>query len=176
MQTYLSPDYALLKQLLCLASGGDSSCLFHFEIVWPLLNLVNSERLEKLTANFVKQPKKLRLAVTLADTPTPRSRYESRIQTPGCGEKWLHRRLGMFGSSSFGEVHKSVNMHTGDYYAVKVLLRHAGKITNDVAWRKDVLREVTTLQRLYHVSSHVPCAPGTSLFLNHLGCGEVDRI
>jgi serine/threonine protein kinase len=95
----------------------------------------------------LKRPKKSSLAVTLSEPSTPGSRYESRIRTPGNGQTWLHRHYERIGSGTFGEVYKTVNMHTGNHYAVKVL-RRVGMVTNDVAWRKDVLNEVMNLQKI----------------------------
>jgi hypothetical protein len=145
-----------------IGMGGDNSRLFHFEIIWPPSNTVHSQRVEWLKEKFVKQLRKSHWPVNMDNTPTPASRYESRIKTLGNDGVWLHRQIEEFGSVAFGEVHKTVNMQTGDYCAVKVM-RRVGKEANDIAWRRNVLREVTTLQKLYHVSPCMPFVPELSL-------------
>ena len=148
------PHQVVLRQgdSIHIGMSGDNTCLFQFEINWPSLNDEESQRVEDFKFNFVNRPGKPRLAVTLDDTPTPSSRYESRIQTVGSKEDWLHRRMKLLGKGTFGEVYKTVNMHTGGYYAVKVMTR-PGTMAQDIAWRKDVSKEVTILQRLDHVSA-----------------------
>lgn len=149
-----------------IGMGGDNSCFFQFEIVWPPSDSVQSQRVEEIKDKFVNLRKKARLAVTTDDTPTtPGSRYESRIQTPANKSRWLHRHVRRLGAGAFGEVYETVNMHTGDHYAVKVL-RRPRNATNDVSWRKDVLKQVTTLQKLHHVSKlllDVSAPPGLCL-------------
>ena len=67
-------------------------------------------------------------------------------------DQWHHRRIGhKLGKGSFGEVHKTLNLHTGDYYAVKTLQQPTAHTTEEV-WKNAVLREVEILSVLCHVS------------------------
>jgi hypothetical protein len=148
------PRQIVLRQddSVLIGMGGDNSRLFQFEIVWPPSDEMKCDRVEVLKKDFVNLPKKARLAVTAEENPGPGSRYNTRIQKMPNNEKWLHRPIKMLGSGTYGEVHQTVNMHTGNYYAVKSLTRPRNA-ANDMTWRRDVLREVTTLQKLSHVSS-----------------------
>ena len=57
----------------------------------------------------------------------------------------------MLGKGSFGEVHKALDLHSGNYYAVKTLQRPT-IFTSEQAWKETVLEEVKILNVLYHVS------------------------
>ena len=67
-------------------------------------------------------------------------------------DQWPHRKIGnMLGKGSFGEVHKALDLHSGNYYAVKTLQRPT-IFTSEQAWKETVLEEVKILNALYHVS------------------------
>jgi hypothetical protein len=141
-----------------IAMGGRDGKLFQFEVVWPPSNLVKCERVEQLKTAFVNKPKKSRLAVTYEYPQVRCSRPESGL--PACRgledlEPWEHCLVGLepLGHGASGVVFKTVNMHTGNYYAVKRMWHKSG-YPNDKDWRKEVLREVNTLSRLRHVSPH----------------------
>ena len=59
--------------------------------------------------------------------------------------------MGHLGKGSFGEVHKVVNLHSGEYYAVKTL-QQPTVFTTEKAWKETVLEEVKILNGLHHVS------------------------
>jgi hypothetical protein len=145
-QVVLRPD-----EIMRIGVGGENSCLYDFEVVWPPQDAQLCQEADQFKEEFLARPRSLGLAAT-EQTATPGSRYETRIQTPGQGPIWIHRRLGPpIGVGTYGEVSKTVNMHAGDYYAVKTI-RPSEPLANDTAWRRHVLEEANTLQKLYHVS------------------------
>ena len=81
-------------------------------------------------------------------------RHEARQQSPSWlrNDQWHYRTIGhRLGKGSFGEVHKAVNLHTGDYYAVKIMQQPA-VFTTERAWKETVVEEVKILNALHHVS------------------------
>ena len=67
-------------------------------------------------------------------------------------DRWHHRRIGdPLGRGSFGEVDKIVNLHIGEYYAVKTL--HAPPAYSSAEdWKRVVLEEVIVLNSLCRVN------------------------
>jgi hypothetical protein len=91
----LGPRQIVLRQgdSVLIGIGGDNSSLFQFEIFWPPLDTVNSQRVEELKDKFAKLPKHPRLAFAADDNPTPGSRYEFRVQTLANNDRRLHRHV-----------------------------------------------------------------------------------
>jgi hypothetical protein len=167
---YLSDHPGIPRQVVIrhgdavqLRMGGDNYDLLQFDVIWPPPDPASVEEVEEAKKVFLAQPQNPALAVTHPDTSTQASRYESRVQTPGSGKPWLHRKLTLIGAGAFGDVHKTVNMHTGEYFAVKTLRRPLGFGT-DTEWRKSVLSEASLLQKLFHVSDsfRISCFPTLS--------------
>lgn len=134
-----------------ISMGGDNKDLFQYEVVWPVRDLEMQREMEASKTEFLARRKKRQNEVTHYTTPLPALRYESRIQNPEPGETWLHRKLDFLGSGTFGDVYKTLNMHTGEYFAVKTM-RRTGPSSMDSEWRKSVLEEVHFLQTLSYVS------------------------
>lgn len=141
-----------------LSMGGDNKDLYQFEVVWPTRDLKMLQAMKASTTEFVARRKKIQNEVTHYTTPLPASRYESRIQTSGSSETWLHRKLKFLGSGTYGNVFQTVNMHTGEYFAVKVMRRTQPSST-DIDWRKSIHEEVRFLETLSYVSGIInfPC-------------------
>lgn len=134
-----------------LSMGGDDQDLFQFEVVWPIRDHEMQREMEKSKTAFAARPKHPHNEVTPYTTPLPASRQPSRIQTPGSGKTWLHRKLHCLGAGTFGDVYKTLNMHTGEYFAVKVM-RRTEPSSMDIEWKKSILQEVRILETLSYVS------------------------
>ncbi|KAL8783878.1 MAG: hypothetical protein Q9195_009255, partial [Heterodermia aff. obscurata] len=125
-----------------------------FEVVWPHYDDHLRAWIDDAKAHFfeiinVKNP---RLVATPGITISSLQRHEARLQSPSWihRDQWHHRKIGQrLGKGSFGEVHKTVNLHTGDYYAVKSLQRPA-VFTTEQAWKEIIMQEVTILNALRH--------------------------
>ena len=134
-----------------LRMGSDNHDQQRFDVLWPRPDPGTMLAVERAKEIFLVQPQNPALAITPEDTLALTSRYESRVQISDSGKPWLHRKLTRIGSGGFGDVYKTVNMHTGGYFAVKTLRRPPG-LGVDTEWRKTVLGEASLLQKLFHVS------------------------
>lgn len=141
-----------------ISMGGHKKDLFQFEVIWPRRDPQMQGEIENRMRDFLARRRNRIMEVTHYATPLPALEYESTIQTSGSGDVWLHRKLGILGIGTFGDVHKTLNMHTGEYFAVKIMRRTESSSMN-IEWRKSVLNEVRLLQRLSYVSGTVnfPC-------------------
>ena len=134
-----------------LFMGGDNKELFQYEVVWPIKDLEMQREMEISKYDFLARRKNRQMEVSHYTTPLPASRYESRIENSGFGETWLHRQLNCLGAGTFGEVYKTLNMHTGEYFAVKVM-RRTEPFSEDIEWRRSIFQEVCLLETLSYVS------------------------
>jgi hypothetical protein len=131
-----------------LQMSSDNDDLFKFEVLWPPPDPTSLKKLEQEKEVLLARSQNPALAVTHEDTS---ALSESRMQTPDSGKLWLHRTLTRIGSGGFGDVYKTVDMHTGGYFAVKSL-RRPPSLAMEIEWRKTVLGEASLLQKLSNVS------------------------
>ena len=141
-----------------LSMGGDNKDLFQYEVKWPIRDTEMQQEMEAFKTEFLARRKHRQNEVTHYTTRLPALRYEARIQPSGSREPWLHRTLDFLGAGSYGDVFKTVNMHTGEYFAVKVMWR-TEPFSMDIEWRRSILEEVRFLETLSYVSGIVnfPC-------------------
>ena len=135
---------------ILLSAGGENKELAQFEVIWPLKDTKINNEMQILKQDFVARRRKARFSVTPYETPSFASRYESRVQSPKTSNPWLHRKLKILGAGTFGEVYKTLNMHTGEYFAVKIV-RRSPEYASETDWRKAVRKEVKILETLCHV-------------------------
>ncbi len=135
-----------------VSAGGENKELAQFEVIWPVKMFVGyDDEIQVLKQDSVARRRKPRFSVTPYETSSFASRYESRVHSPNTSNMWLHRKLKILGAGTFGEAYKTLNMHTGEYFAVKVV-RRGSNYASETDWRKAVREEVRILENLCHVS------------------------
>jgi hypothetical protein len=131
----------------------------HFRIVWGIRGDVAMERaLEAAKTKLADKNFAQSLDLTVADDPyssLPPTAYELRSQyTPSVGSQYqnlpkiVHEKLEEKGGGGFGTVHKTVDLSTGELWAVKTC--------NDFISAKSrplLKREVEILASLTHVGN-----------------------
>ena len=131
---------------------GENNQTYLFAIIWPPNKSWIRQALATLVQNhahFVTRYNEIpSVSVTQYKTPAPQSRCEAQ----GTNEPWLHRKIRPLGIGTFGRVYQTVNMHTGEHFAVKVVKRGMAS-SSDSDLRRMANDEVNILKGLDHVST-----------------------
>lgn len=147
--------------------GGAGRNLIQFELKWHQNDKETIEKVKKRADVVLCQEQNPRTAGTKRDdaaTEMPSLR-ETRVHTPGPQQPHMrYRKMGhVLGSGTFGEVHKAIDIDSGNLMAVKILRRPDRGSQQEQwtsTWNYALKREVETLSRISHVSKDL--APDTS--------------
>lgn len=138
-----------------------------FRIKWQVPEEPSARRaLEKAKTIFAQKQVAPELDLTFLNLQSlPSTAYELRsLYTPSVASQYerlpkiVHEKLDFLGSGTFGTVHRTVDLHTGDLWAVKT----SNYGVDDRRYKRSLKREVEILAALSHVSVH---APSRSTFL-----------
>jgi hypothetical protein len=141
-----------------IGMGGKRRDLVQFELRWhqdPTQTAETIKNYDALPCGRVENP---RLAQTVDEAPTDLpSRRETRPHTPGQRQlKMRYVTVGpKLGSGQFGTVHKAIDVDSGKFMAVKILVQPSGASKQE-DWKQSLYyalkREVETLSEISHVS------------------------
>ncbi len=134
-----------------------------FRIIWRVPKEPSARQaLEQAKAVFAQKQVAPELDLTFLDLQSlPSTAYELRSHyTPSVASQYqklpkiVHEKLNLLGSGTFGTVHKTVDLNTGNLLAVKTS-KHG---IDDSKYKKSLKREVEILAQLSHVSLPRPIA------------------
>lgn len=106
---------------LTIGMGGVNGDLVKFDLAWAPLDDEARFNAAQVVQEFVELPQNPRFAITRNDRDTESDRYEMRMQTPWDSTRLTHRKLKQLGQGSFDTVYQTVDLHTGDHLAVKII-------------------------------------------------------
>lgn len=154
-----------------IGMGGVGRDLFQFQLRWHSDNPTDiiQQAKDRVTTALEVNPQ---FALTMnGDSPTDTqlpTRWGTRVHTAGPRQPTM-RALdrGLLGSGAFADVHKALDVDSGQFMAVK-LLKPPNQASNEHDWAviyDGVKREVENLSRINHVSQ-ISSGPSFALLHN----------
>ncbi|KAG5801200.1 hypothetical protein H9Q71_014218 [Fusarium xylarioides] len=141
--------------------GGERRNLVQFELKWHHHTVEAMEKVKNRESAALEENPRLARTIDEADTVLP-SRRETRPHTAGPQQPQMRYTIigKQLGSGQFGVVYKAVDADTGKFMAVKILKRPTGASERIMLFNA-LKREVETLSRLSHVTTHyrLHCIP-----------------